>query len=235
MQPGCSVCILNDAPDRLVDLDCLLSSKGLVQPGQRERFAAGRRLICRSDDLQRNIIVVCSGWAAMVATLSDSRRQILSFLLPGDMATLPVFDEPPHCLVEAITDVQYYQVPRDELMAVGCRDGAVRSRISELRLREKMRSDHLIVDLGRRSAEERIARLILGLAARLNERAELKTTPLEMEFPLRQHHIADATGLTQVHVGKVLSRFRRDGIVLIGGRTLTVTDEPQLRRAADMQ
>jgi CRP-like cAMP-binding protein len=235
MQPGCGVCILNDAPDRSVEVNCLLISKDILPKGQRERLAAARRLVCRGDDLRDNVVVVCAGWAALVATLSDSRRQILGFLLPGDMASMPSFDEPPHYLVEAITDVQYHLAPRDTLTAAECRDGQMSGRIEALRMRDKMRSDHLIVDLGRRSAEERIARLILNLAARLNERGALKHSPLEMEFPLRQHHIADATGLTQVHVGKVLSRFRRDGIVLIGGRTLTVADEAQLRRAADMQ
>jgi CRP-like cAMP-binding protein len=55
-----------------------------------------------------------------------------------------------------------------------------------------------------------------------------------MDFPLRQHHIADATGLTVVHTGKVLGEFRRAGLVKIDGRTLTLPDPEGLRRAGDM-
>ena len=54
------------------------------------------------------------------------------------------------------------------------------------------------------------------------------------DFPLRQHHIADATGLTVVHAGKVLLEFRRAGLIEIGGRTLTLLDAAGLRRIADM-
>jgi CRP-like cAMP-binding protein len=54
-----------------------------------------------------------------------------------------------------------------------------------------------------------------------------------MEFPLRQHHIADATGLTPVHVSKVLSDFRRRGrVVEISDRALTVHDLAGLRGVA---
>jgi CRP-like cAMP-binding protein len=55
-----------------------------------------------------------------------------------------------------------------------------------------------------------------------------------MDFPLRQHHIADATGLTVVHTGKVLGEFRRAGLVKINGRALTLPDPEGLRRAGDM-
>ena len=85
-------------------------------------------------------------------------------------------------------------------------------------MEEKTRTDQLIVDLGRRTADERIARLILGLAERLSKRDMARGGPTEFDFPLRQHHIADATGLTPVHVSKVLSEFRRNGLINISER-----------------
>jgi hypothetical protein len=54
-----------------------------------------------------------------------------------------------------------------------------------------------------------------------------------MDFPLRQHHIADATGLTPVHVSKVLTEFRRNGLMRIGDRTLTVLDPAGFRHTAN--
>jgi len=58
---------------------------------------------------------------------------------------------------------------------------------------------------------------------------------MEMEFPLRQHHIADATGLTPVHVSKVLSEFRRNGLVKISDRSLAILDPTGFRRVAHMR
>jgi CRP-like cAMP-binding protein len=56
-----------------------------------------------------------------------------------------------------------------------------------------------------------------------------------MEFPLRQHHVADATGLTPVHVSKVLSEFRRDGLIEIGERSLTILRVAEFQRLATMR
>lgn len=64
--------------------------------------APARRIIGRERDLHDAVPIVCSGWAASVVMLSDGSRQILSFLLPGDLVSPALFLEPrPHYLVEA--------------------------------------------------------------------------------------------------------------------------------------
>ena len=89
----------------------------------------------------------------------------------------------------------------------------------------------MALDLGRRTASERIARQILNLAERLAKRGMMRGQT--MEFPLRQRHIADATGLTPVHVSKVLGEFQRARLIEISSRSLTILNEPELRIAAD--
>jgi CRP/FNR family transcriptional regulator, anaerobic regulatory protein len=56
-----------------------------------------------------------------------------------------------------------------------------------------------------------------------------------MDFPLRQHHVADATGLTAVHVSKVLSEFRRRGLIDISDRSLTILNPAEFQRIATMR
>jgi CRP-like cAMP-binding protein len=156
--------------------------------------ASARRIIFREHDLHDDVPVICDGWAASVVMLSDGRRQILSFLLPGDMvSTVLLFDPRPNCVIEAITDVQYRMFKRADLKEAMLKHADVFEQISKAWIEEKHRADQLIVDLGRRTADERIARLILNLWERLAERGvTTKKEPMEMEFPLRQHHIADA-------------------------------------------
>jgi CRP/FNR family transcriptional regulator, anaerobic regulatory protein len=108
-------------------------------------------------------------------------------------------------------------------------------KLSKAWIEEKDRSDQLIVDLGRRTADERIARLILNLAERLAQRGMMQAATTAMDFPLRQHHIADATGLTPVHVSKVLSQFRRNGLIRISDRSLAILDPAGFRRIAHMR
>ncbi len=204
---------------------------------QADHTAPARRTICREQDLHDAVPIICSGWAASIIMLSDGSRQILSFLLPGDIVSTALLFEPrPHCLVEAITDVRYRTFKRTELRAILFSHPDLLDKLSRAWIEEKARADQLIVDLGRRTADERIARLILGLVDRLIKRDMVHGgDTLELEFPLRQHHIADATGLTPVHVSKVLSEFRRSGLVKISERSLTILDPAGFRRLANMR
>ena len=203
---------------------------------QADHTVPARRTICREQDLHDAVPIICSGWAASIVMLSDGSRQILSFLLPGDIVSTALLFEPrPHCLVEAITDVRYRTFKRTELRDILFKHPVLLDKLSRAWIEEKTRADQLIVDLGRRTADERIARLILSLVERLLKRDMVHGDPLELEFPLRQHHIADATGLTPVHVSKVLSEFRRAGLIKLSERSLTILDQPGFRRVANMR
>lgn len=203
---------------------------------QSEHMAPARRTICREQDLHDAVPVICSGWAASIVMLSDGSRQILSFLLPGDIVSAALlFEARPHCLVEAVTDVHYRTFKRTELKQLLFAHPDLLEKMSKVWINEKVQADQLIVDLGRRTADERIARLILNLIERLRKRDMVRANPMEVEFPLRQHHIADATGLTPVHVSKVLSEFRRSGLIKISERSLTVLDLAGFRRIAHMR
>jgi CRP/FNR family transcriptional regulator, anaerobic regulatory protein len=204
---------------------------------QSSQTVPARRIICREQDLHDSVPIICDGWAASVVTLSDGSRQILSFLLPGDLvSTTLLFEVRPNCLVEAITEVRFRTFKRSYLKTLVFEHPDLFDKLAQAWLEEKDRADQLIIDLGRRTADERIARLILNLAERLAKRGMLTPTGLmstmEMDFPLRQHHIADATGLTPVHVSKVLTEFRRDGLIKISDRALTILDPAGFRRVA---
>ena len=203
---------------------------------QSAKVVPARRIVWRAQEMQDIVPVICSGWAAAIVMLSDGSRQIVSFLLPGDMiSTTMLFESRPYCLVEAVTDVRYCAFNRGELKSLLYKRPNLMDKFSKAWVDEKKRADQLIVDLGRRTAEERIARLILNLVDRLAERDLVHGDPIEVDFPLRQHHIADATGLTPVHVSKVLTEFRRNGLMNISERSLTLLDPAGFRRVANMR
>ncbi len=190
-----------------------------------------RRTIWRERTGVDGVPIVCQGWAATVATTSDGRRQVLSILLPGDLVSAVLVSEPViKFAVEAITDVRYRLFRRADVKAALARDPAALAALSKQWSEESARAVQLAIDLGQRSAPERIARLILNLADRLARRGLMRERTLD--FPLRHHHIADATGLTPVHAGKVLSEFRRAGLLEITDRSLTLSNPDELRRIA---
>lgn len=203
---------------------------------QAEISVRARRLIVHEHDFRDSVPIICSGWAATVALLPDGRRQILSFLLPGDIVSAELLFAPqPRRVVEAITDVRYRKYKRVELKTLLSQRADLLDRVMKAWLAEARRADRLIIDLGRRSGEERIAQLILNFVERLTERNLIGTDPIEFEFPLRQHQIADAIGMTQVHVSKVISDLRRADLIEFRERNLTVLDLAGLRARASMR
>ena len=191
-----------------------------------------RRTICHPNEWSEYISIICSGWATSSIALPDGRRQILSFLLPGDIASLAGLFEPV-CgpLIEAVTDVSCRTFKRGELKSVLLSRQDLLEKMTRNLLEEKKQADELAVDLGRRTAEERLSRLILKLQERLAKRGMVRNQ--SFEFPLRQWQIADATGLTPVHVSKVLGELQRAKLIEIKERWLTILDLPELRRVAD--
>jgi CRP/FNR family transcriptional regulator, anaerobic regulatory protein len=191
--------------------------------------AAARRAIRHPKEWSDYVMVICSGRAVSSITLPDGRRQVLSILLPGDVVCASSLFEPiSGYAADAITDVTYRRFNRSEFKALLTKNYGLFERLAKMWAEESERADQLALDLGRRRADERVARFILNLAERLARRG--MAYGQTMDFPLRQRHIADATGLTAVHVSKVLGEFQRLGMINIHDRSLTIVDESELRR-----
>lgn len=233
---GCGVCRARGFTFCDMIADMSLPSLGRAPLAQEMRKVAARRTIFRAHDTLDYVPVICSGWALTSAMLSDGSRQILHFLLPGDVALSALLFEPkPACSVEAITDVTYRAFNRADLRERLFSNPDMAEKLAVLWTESKRRTDELIIDLGRRPAAERVARLILSLVERLQARGMTTGGPFEVDFPLRQHHIADAIGLTPVHVSKLLSEFRRNDIIRLSDRSLAILDPDRLRALGNLR
>lgn len=198
---------------------------------QERRLVAARRTIFYQNEILDCVPVICEGWAASVLKLSNGRQQILSFLLPGDIVSCGLlFERQLRLSIDAVTRSSYRCFDRAQLRAAMFVSPKFLDRILSAYDGERTRGDQLIADLGRRTAAERVARLILNIRDRLEMSGMVEDDSIE--FPLRQTHIADATGLTPAYVNKVLGDFRNDGLVKISRRALKIIDMKQLRRLA---
>jgi CRP-like cAMP-binding protein len=195
-------------------------------------FAPARKTICGRREWPDFIHMVCSGWAMTAITLADGRRQILSFLLPGEGdSTLNIFRPRFGRSIEAVSDVLYRRFRREDVREKLRDRPDLLDVIGPVWGEESERSDGLLVDLGQRTADERIARQLLNLADRLAKRGMV--TNGVMEFPLRRRHMADLTGLTPVHVSRIMNELQRAGVIEITDRQLKILDTEKLRRIAE--
>ena len=171
---------------------------------QHHKVARSRRTIYRSNEPTNSIAIICQGWACLYLLLPDGSRQIISFLLPGDIVSATaVFQDRSGFSVEAITDLHYSVLNKAEFRALLSADKRSFDEFAKTWVGRKEEVENLAADGGHRSAEQRIARLFWGLLER--NRALDMVYDNRFAFPLRLHHIADATGLTIVHVSRVIS------------------------------
>lgn len=195
--------------------------------------SAGDQLIVQnrtSDD----VFVLCSGWAFRYFQLSDGRRQILKFLLPGDLfSTTSVFEERFHFAVKALTDVQVSAIRRTEVQARLSVNPGILSALANSCLIEARAADEMLTALGQYSAERRIAHLLLRITQKIAARNIIREQ--RYPFPLRHQHIADTVGLTPVHVSRVMSMLRSRGVVELSDGILQVSDPCELQRMGSLK
>lgn len=179
----------------------------------------------------RELLTVFEGWAFRYKLLSDGRRQIVAFLLPGDpVVEPPIGPEGANYSVEALTDLRLCVFDRDEFMKWAPSSPTAMTRLRHVCQLEFARNYETITNIGRRNALERVAFLILHLMGRLAERGRINGATIM--FPLRQRHLADALGLTVTHINRVLTELRARNLIRLDQSRLTVVDAGGLARLA---
>ncbi len=175
------------------------------------------------------MLVLCDGWAFHYLQLADGRRQILSFLLPGDLLSpLVAVRERSASSTMALTDLQLTGLRRAEICNELRADTGVALALAEALADALSNMAELAAALGRCSAEERVAYLILHLARRTAAQSIVRDE--RYRFPLRQQHIADALGLTSVHVSRTMRQFQDRGLIRLSGGFLEICDRRELER-----
>lgn len=178
------------------------------------------------------LFTLYAGWAFRYKTLSDGRRQILNFLLPGDLTGLQQkFSDNALHGIEAVTDVSLCLFPHEGLWELFRRFPSLGYDITWLAAREEGMVDENLLTTGRRNAAERVAMLLMHLYRRL-ERLGLAHDG-SVEFPINQQHIADNLGLSLVHTNKTLRRLRVLGLHEIMDGRLRLRSTRALARIAD--
>ncbi|MFA6267055.1 MAG: Crp/Fnr family transcriptional regulator [Pseudolabrys sp.] len=231
---GCSFCLIYKAGlcgDALAKLHPSDTPQAAPSIRTTRHTIPKRQMIHSPRDFSDVVICICAGQAVSSVALPDGRRQILEVLLPGDIIYWTALFEPMSArLIEATENSTYRKINRGEFFAMLAKRPDVFQAFIKLCIGKKDNSDQLALTLGRRNALQRIARFILDLATRLIERG--LATGQTISFPLRLRHIADATGLTPVHTSKVLRELRREKIIDLEDRSLTVFDMMHLRQIA---
>ncbi len=212
---------------KLSRLDRSLIEKAI---GTRERRIEARDDIIREGDRRENVDLILSGWAYRYKALENGRRQIIAYLIPGDLCDLrvSVLRAMDHS-VGAITPVTIAEIAPDRMATLTDSNSRVAQAFWWSSLVAEAIEREWIVNLGQRSAFERLGHLFCELFIRL--RTVGLTDGNSCELPMTQLELGETTGLSTVHVNRTLQELRANGLVILRGGTLTIPDLDLLQRA----
>lgn len=193
---------------------------------RRTRHAAGDALTIESDEVV-GYANLTRGTVKLTRVLRDGRQQLVGLqFAPALMGRL--YSTESLLSAEAATDVELCRIPREILEALVCTSSALKQHLLAQSLEDLDEAREWMVTLGRKSAIERVAFLLVLVAARAG--VEDTRGEVAIELPIGRADMADFLGLTVETVSRQMSRLGREGLIAVKGhRCVVIRDLAALR------
>ncbi len=210
------------------DIAFLMNGLGLV-----ERYAAGTELV-REGEVIAAPRYLLDGWVLRTRYLSDGRRQIFGFVLPGEAFGLYDREQPlapsnfVACTPIALSDASNV---RSACLGLTPNHPQITRAHRHAQTLDEAYLLNQVIRIGRQTAYERLVHLILELNARCA--AAGLSDGFSFDLPLTQEILADCLGLSIVHVNRTLQTLRREQLIEQRSQRLTIRDKNRLIAIAE--
>ena len=212
-----------------VNTTCLDQIESL--PHRIESRDPGDEIVTEGDRIDY-VFFIESGWAIRYRLIDDGRRQILNFMLPGDCFDLmSVTNAASDHNVAAATSVTIRRIKSEDFLRVIAGNAALAASFWWVAIHEESILREQIVRNGRRNARERVGHMILELNRRISMSTGMPSD--EVEIPVRQSLLADALGLSPVHVSRTISVLKRAGLISQTPSGFKILDRAFLSKISD--
>ena len=203
----------------------------LADVSKNYRFVDARRDLISEGDKPRFVHLVLDGWACRYKQLPDGKRQIVSLFVPGDFCDLNVYilKAMDHS-IGAITRLKVAMITPEEMDGLTSQRPRITQGLWWHELVTAAIQREWTLNIGQRTAFERIAHLLVELYLRLKTVG--RTHDHGCDFPLTQNDLADATGLTAVHVNRTLQELRKEKLIELDRKQLWILDLDRLMDVA---
>lgn len=188
--------------------------------------------IVREGDQATHSCLLRTGFAYRQKIVSSGLRQICSIHLPGDLVDLQnsLLICADHS-VQALTRIDVAYIPREAILEIAFARPEVGKALWFDTLVDAAIFREWTTNIGRRGARERVAHILCEFGARL-EAANLGER-CNYELPMSQEHLGDCTGLTSVHVNRMLRGLENEGLISRDARAVRIADWRALAHAGD--
>ncbi len=191
-------------------------------------------VLVEQDGVADHALIVLSGFASRCKRRASGRRQILAYLIPGDLCDRgALHGYPLDHTIDTLTPCRIARVPRVAYLDLVSRHPGIALAVQRAKLAEEATAREWMANIGMRSGPERMAHLLCELLERLGSIGEAAAG--QFDLPLTQTDLADTLGLSSVHVNRVLQVLRHDGLIALQGRRLLILAPRQLRELAEFE
>jgi CRP/FNR family transcriptional regulator, anaerobic regulatory protein len=193
---------------------------------------AGRLLIRAGTD-HEFVYRLRSGWACRNRAIADGRDQYILDFLPGDLFAVKSMFVPRHTDgVLILTDAIVERIHYKDLHRAFCEDMDIANRCIWQVVEEERRLHSSVFALGQGSADERLAYLLIDLRGRLVALEVIDPSAQTFPMPLTQEQMAGFTGITAIHVNRVLRGFREKNMATVRDGEAVIHDFARLSEVA---
>lgn len=222
---------LADKLGRLTDLSPEDRAALLSLPVTTEIVRSGHYLV-REGQTPSSCCLLVEGFACRNKLNADGGRQIVSFHMRGDILDLQhlLLDAADHN-VQTISESTVAWIPMSQLKQLTFERPAIAKAFWRDTLIDASIFREWVLNVGRRDAKTRVAHMLCEFAARCT--AAGLGSPERFELPMTQEEIADATGLTSVHVNRMLRILDEEKVIDRAGRVIRISDWNHMLHIAD--
>ena len=231
---NCSTCVVRN---RAICASLETDELQLLEKLGRNRTIKRGETLLWEDDPAPVVANIIDGVLKLSVNLQDGREQIVSVMYASDFIGRPFGKESPY-RVTAMTDAQVCVFTRSSFDNFAREHPDLQNKLLQRTLDELDRAREWMTLLGKKSATERIATLLIELSDRLSvDGCSPETLYLDrFELPMDRQQIADILGLTIETVSRQFTRIRKEGIIeLPDRRTVTIRDRPRLKALAQVE
>lgn len=206
----------------------------LVDAAVRTRDVGPDQDVVHEGDRPGECHLIVDGVLCRYKLLPEGRRQIIGFQIPGDLCDLTgfVLGRMDHS-VGTLTHTKLAVIPHKRVQEITEQYPHLARALWQETIIDASISREWLANIGRRSAYQRIAHLLCEMGARLEAVGRVKEGAFE--WPVTQAEVADAMGLSHVHVNRVLKQLRADGLIELRERAVVVRDWERLQRTGEFR
>jgi CRP/FNR family transcriptional regulator len=177
------------------------------------------------------IYAVRSGSIKTYAPTEDGHEQVTGFHLPGELLGLDAINLQHHpCAAKALETTSYCEIPFERLEELSTRLPSLQHQLLKIMSKEILHDQSLLMLLGKKSAEERLAALLLSLSSRYRQRGFSAT---DFHLSMSRNDIGNYLGLAVETVSRLFSRFQEEGLLDVQRKHIGIADLPRLKAIAN--